>query len=92
MIKVVREYTKKYIDMIRAFNSDNFLKVGEIISINKEITCNSYFDIEKELIKNKDERLMKDIELLEELEYYLSHNKLKIVEVDKEKLNIHEVL
>ena len=95
MIKVVRDYTRKYANMLSAFNADNSVKVQEILegsSIWKDINGKPYYDIEKDLIKNKDERLMKDIELLEELEFLLRHNKLKIVEVDNEKLIKEEII
>jgi len=79
-MKIKQDLTKKYYDMINAFNADNMLKKqGE------------FFVKEKELFKNKDERLFKDIELLEELEFSIRHNFIKIVEVDRDSLNESEL-
>ena len=79
-MKIKQDLTKKYYDMINAFNADNMLKKqGE------------FFVKEKELFKNKDERLFKDIELLEELEFSIRHDFIKIVEVDRDNLNESEL-
>lgn len=77
------DVTDKYYAMLDSFRADNALKVMEI-QHNEIAYGESYFDIEKRLIKNKDERLMKDIELLEELEFNLRHNNLRIVRIDKD--------
>ena len=75
MLKIKNDVSDKYYDMLNSFNADNILK--------EEV---KYFDKEKELFKNKDERLMKDIELLKELEFNLRHEFVKIVEIDRDSL------
>lgn len=40
--------------------------------------------LKKRLVKNEDERLMHDIELLEDLEFNLRHEFYKIVKVERE--------
>lgn len=85
MIKIIEDVTDKYYDMLNSFRADNTLKVREIKD-NEIAFGESYYDIERRLIKNNNERLMKDIELLEELEFDLRHENIKIVKVDRESL------
>ena len=69
--------------MLDSFRADNTLKVMEIQ--NNEIAYDrSYFEIEKRLIKNNDSKLMKDIELLKELEFNIRHDNIRIVRIDKD--------
>lgn len=75
MLKIKNDVTSKYYDMLNSFNADNILKEE-----------GKYFDKEKELFKNKDKRLMKDIELLKELEFNLRHEFVKIIEIDRDSL------
>lgn len=75
MLKIKNDVSDKYYDMLNSFNADNILKEE-----------GKYFDKEKELFKNKDKRLMKDIELLKELEFNLRHEFVKIVEIDRDSL------
>ena len=75
MLKIIKDVSSKYYNMLNSFNADNILKEE-----------GKYFDKEKELFKNKDERLMKDIELLKELEFNLRHEFVKIVEIDRDSL------
>ena len=75
MLKIKNDVTDKYCDLLNSFNADNILKEE-----------GKYFDKEKELFKNKDKRLMKDIELLKELEFNLRHEFVKIVEIDRDSL------
>ncbi len=79
-MKIIEDVTDKYYEMLDSFRADNFLKVMEIQD-NEIAYGESYFDIEKRLIKNKDERFMKDIELLEELEFNLRLNNIRIVRI-----------
>ena len=76
------DVTFKYYDMINSFRADNTIKIKEVeeneISFDK-----SFFEIEKYLIKNKSESYFRDIDLLEELEFELRHENLKIVSVNK---------
>ena len=83
MIKIKADVSNEYYDMLDSFRADNTVKVREIQE-NKLTYDKSFFEIEKELIKNNDERLMKDIELLEKLEFGLRHEYLKIVEIDRD--------
>ena len=85
MLKIKKDVTDKYYKMLDSFRADNFLKVNEIQN-GEKIYGKSYYETEKELIKNNDERLMKDIELLEELEFNLRHEFVKIVEIDRDDL------
>lgn len=81
-MKVLEDVTDKYYEMINSFRADNIVKVREVkdnlISFGK-----SYFEIEKRMIKNNDERLMGDIELLDELVFNLRHEYIKIVRVER---------
>ena len=81
-MKILEDVTNKYYEMLNSFRADNTLKVAEIQE-NKIAYDESFFDIEKRLIKNNDERLMHDIELLEELEFNLRHEFIKIVRVER---------
>jgi len=83
-VKILEDVTDKYYDMLNSFRADNSLKVSEIKD-NEIAFGESYYDVEKRLIKNNNERLMKDIELLEELEFNLRHEIIKIVRVEREK-------
>lgn len=83
-MKILEDVTDKYYDMLNSFRADNSLKVSEIKD-NEIAFGESYYDVEKRLIKNNNERLMKDIELLEELEFNLRHEIIKIVRVEREK-------
>lgn len=85
MLKIKNDVTNEYYDMLNSFRADNKLKVDEVLEDLYPYNF-SMFDKEKELIKNKDERLMKDIELLEKLEFRLRHEYLKIIEIDRESL------
>ena len=85
-MKMLEDVTDKYYNMLNSFRADNTIKVNEIK--DKEFAFGeSYFEVEKRLIKNNDERLMNDIELLEELEFNLRHEFIKIVKVDRENKN-----
>ncbi len=64
--------TTKYNQMLTAFYCDFALAKDERMRLG---------DLD-DLIKKSDERLLKDIKLLEELDFNLRHGKIKIVEVD----------
>lgn len=66
--------TTKYNHMISAFQCD--------MSLAKE-GKNNLSQLEKQL-KNGDERLLKDIELLEELEWKLRHGQAEIILIEEE--------
>lgn len=66
----MKDVTGKYINMIEAFECDFSLAVHN----KKDIA-----ELDS-TIKNKDEKLLKDIELLKELSFLLRNNKIKIVE------------
>lgn len=68
-----KEVTNKYINMIEAFECDFALARDGKRNLNHL----------QQGINEKDESLLNDIKLLEELSFNLRHNKLKIVEVDK---------
>ena len=85
MIKVKKDVTNEYYDMLDSFRADNVVKVREIQD-NKLTYDKSYYEIEKEQIKNKNQRLMNDMELLEKLEFGLRQEYLKIVEIDRDSL------
>ena len=65
----MKDVTNKYKDMIIAFECDMNLAMSgsDLTYINK-------------LIKDKDDRLMKDIELIQELSFNLRHERAKILE------------
>ena len=77
----MKDVTSKYYDMLNSFRADNSVKVREIQEDDIAFG-ESYYDIEKRLIKNNDKRLMKDIELLEELEFDLRHERVKIIQIE----------
>lgn len=81
-MKILEDVTDKYYEMLDSFRADNNLKVMEI-QCNEIAYDRSYFEIEKRLIKNKDSKLMNDIALLEELEFELRHDNIRIVRIDK---------
>jgi len=64
--------TTKYNVMISAFSADFWLAQRGHEKLNEL----------QEMIDNKDENLIKDIELLDELDFNLRHNKVMIVEVE----------
>lgn len=77
--KLNGDVTNKYKNMIEAFECDFGVA-----------TDHNDFRILRGLpglIKNRDERIMKDIELLEELSFGLRHGYLKIYDVREEKKN-----
>lgn len=78
----IEDVTDKYYEMLDSFRADNTLKVMEIQE-NEIAFDESYFDIEKRLIKHKNKKLMNDINLLEELEFELRHDNIRIVRIDK---------
>ncbi len=83
-MKVIEDVTDKYYNMLNSFRADNSIKVSEIKD-NEIAFGESFYDVEKRLIKNNDERLMNDIDLLEELEFNLRHEFIKIVRLEREK-------
>lgn len=62
-----------YIDMITRFAND----------FDLELALPNEFNISK-LIKNKDKKLLEDIELFKELDFNLRHGKFNIVEKAEE--------
>ena len=68
-----KDVTNKYLQMLEAFTSD-----FDLPYIHDDF---KFFDELKKLIKEKDERMIKDIELLEELSFDLRRKKLKIVKI-----------
>ena len=68
--------TDKYVNMIEAFECD--------FSLAKE--NNTHYQISKlqAIIENRDEGLMKDIDLLSELSFNLRHGRAKIMEVEND--------
>lgn len=82
-MKIIADVTEKYYEMLNSFNADNNLKVAEIKE-NKIAYDKSFFEIEKDLIKNNNVRFMDDIVLLNELEFDLRHEFVKIVKIDRD--------
>ena len=70
-----QDITKKFKDMINAFESDFNLAFYEDTTI---------FDDLKRLIKNKNSRLNKDIQLLQDLSFGIRYGILKIYKVKGE--------
>ena len=68
-----KDVTNKYLQMLEAFTSD-----FDILYNHDDF---EFFDELKKLIKEKDEQMIKDIELLEELSFNLRRKKLKIVKI-----------
>ena len=68
----VKDVTKRYENMIEAFECD----------FNLPFNYNDFtmFDDLKRLIKNKNKRLVKDIELLQELSFGIRYGNLKIID------------
>lgn len=83
MLKITEDKTKRYYNMLDAFRADN--------SCKKE-RFDEYSEKERKLFQEKNKRLMYDIDLLEELEFNLRHNFIKIVEIDREELDSNEEL
>lgn len=71
-IKKRKDVTKKYENMIQAFECD----------FNLPFNYNDFtmFDDLKRLIQNKNERLVKDIELLQEFSFGIRYGNLKIID------------
>lgn len=67
----MKDVTDRYLNMIDAFSCD--------FNLAKEDDKESIL-ILQELINDKDERLLKDIDLLVELSYQLRYGKVKIIE------------
>lgn len=67
----MKDVTEKYANMLEAFECDFDLVINESVYKLSEL---------QELIKLKDERLLKDIDLLKELSFNLRHNKARIYE------------
>lgn len=67
-----KDVTKKYENMIQAFECD----------FNLPFNYNDFtlFDDLKRLIQNKNERLVKDIELLQEFSFGIRYGNLKIID------------
>lgn len=80
-MKIIEDVTDKYYNMLNSFRADNFIKVNEI-KHNEIAFGEPFYEVEKRLIKNNDERLMNDIKLLEELEFNIRHEYIKIVRVE----------
>lgn len=55
-MKIIEDVTHKYYEMLDSFRADNTLKVMEVQE-NEIVYGESYFDIEKRLIKNKNEKI-----------------------------------
>lgn len=68
-----KDVTNKYLQMLESFTSD-----FDLPYIHDDF---EFFDELKKLIKEKDEQMIKDIELLEELSFDLRRKKLKIVKM-----------
>lgn len=68
-----KDMTNKYLQMLESFTSD-----FDLPYIHDDF---EFFDELKKLIKEKDEQMIKDIELLEELSFDLRRKKLKIVKM-----------
>ena len=79
---MIKDVTDKYYEMLNSFRADNFLKISQVNNEDFTKDDEPFFEVEKRLIKNKDSRYMKDIELLEELEFNIRHNKVRIIEID----------
>lgn len=69
--------TKKYNEMLSSFAADFYFAKQSDYKL-KEL---------QRMIDTKDERLMKDIELLSELEFNLRHGKVMIIEVQNDEKN-----
>ena len=82
-IEIIEDVTDKYYDMLNSFRADNVIKVSEVKN-NEFAFGESYYEMEKRLIKSDDKRLMNDIDLLNELEFYIRHKNIKIIRVKSE--------
>ena len=72
MLDKQKDVTKRYKNMLEAFEGD----------FNLPFNYNDFtmFDDLKRLIQNKNARLLKDIELLQELSFGIRHGNLKIID------------
>lgn len=72
MLDKQKDVTKRYENMIQAFECD----------FNLPLNYNDFtlFDDLKRLIQNKNKRLVKDIELLQELSFGIRYGNLKIID------------
>ena len=68
-----KDVTNKYLQMLEAFTSD-----FDLPYIHDDF---EFFDELKKLIEEKNEQMIKDIELLEELSFDLRRKKLKIIKM-----------
>lgn len=75
------DVTEKYKNMIEAFECD-FVLVRDGRRKLSSLQQN---------IDDKDEDLLKDIELLEELSFNLRHGKLKIIEIEEQDIDIQDI-
>lgn len=66
----MKDLSEKFVYMIEAFECD----------FDRALDDLSIVDNLKEAIKNKNERLLNDIELLRELSFLLRHGEAKIIE------------
>lgn len=82
-MKILEDVTDKYYNMLNSFRADITVKIREIKD-NEIAFHKSFFDIEKDLIRENNVHFMEDIELLNELEFNLRHEFIKIVRVERE--------
>lgn len=82
-MKILEDVTDEYYNMLNSFRADNAIKIREIKD-NEIAFHKSFFDIEKDLIRENNVHFMEDIELLNELEFNLRHEFIKIVRVERE--------
>ena len=73
--KCYTDVSSKYENMITSFQAD-----FSLATIYDEL---DFVDF-RELIRDKNDRLLKDVELLSELEFKLRHKQIKIMEVTNE--------
>lgn len=76
--KCYKEVSSKYENMLTSFQAD--------FGLATQYDELDYADF-RDLIRNKNERLLKDIELLSELEFKIRHKQILIVEVTNEICN-----
>lgn len=75
IMKILEDVTDKYYNMLNSFRADTTVKIREIKD-NEIAFHKSFFDIEKDLIRENNVHFMEDIELLNEF--------IKIVRVERE--------